>query len=133
MSTALPTARAPFFARLKVGHGGFVGWLTIESPKADWVPSLPALAHLARPAWVVSGLYVHPKRRGKGWAHQLVEIAQSFARVQAHDLYLWAQPFGGQPDRTKRQLQRFYRKHGFNRVGQDAAKDAWYFWAYDAV
>lgn len=132
MSAALPTSRLPFHAKLRVGHGGFVGWITIESPRTEWFQTQPALAHLKRPAWVVSGLVVHPKRRGKGWAHQLIVMAQDFARSQGHDLYLWAQPFGSQPDRTKRQLQRLYRGHGFVKAGQDAASDTWYFWSHDA-
>lgn len=119
---------APAFIDLKVGEGGFIGRIHLKRPDAALIASLPRLAKLERPAYVIWGLYVHPLRRGKGWASSLLVSAQRFAKAMRHDLYLWVHPYGPMPDKTKRQLQNLYRRFGFEHVA--TTDESWYFWPH---
>lgn len=127
---AVKTLAVPDEVRFTVGKGGFQGNLWLTKPTAELVTSLPDLANLQRPAYVVHGLLVHPLRRGKGWARILVETAQHYARAVDHDLYLWVEPYtastGSKPTVTKRQLQAFYRRLGFSLIAR--TDDSWYHW-----
>lgn len=79
------------------------------------------------PAWVIYGLYVHPLRRNKGWGSMLMEMAQEYATVQGHDLFLYVIPYGNTRAKTKRQLQHFYRAFGFVHI--PSKDESWYYWA----
>lgn len=116
----------PDHAQFFIGKGGFRGYIYVEKPSPENIKSLPKLATLTRPAFVISGLEVHPLRRGKGWAGALLTTAQKYARALDHDLYLWVQPFGNLPDKTKRQLQNLYRRYGFQHVAK--TDESWYYW-----
>jgi GNAT superfamily N-acetyltransferase len=120
------TAPVPNSAQFFLGAGGFRGYILIQKPDMDNIKSLPKLAQLTRPAYVVAGLEVHPLRRGKGWAGSLLTAAKKYCRAMDHDLYLWVKPYGNLPDKTKRQLQTLYRRHGFVRVTK--TDESWYFW-----
>jgi ribosomal protein S18 acetylase RimI-like enzyme len=119
---------APDFIDLKVGDGGFIGRIHLKHPDAGLIESLPRLGKLERPAYVIWGLHVHPLRRGKGWAGSLLVNAQRVAKLLHHDLYLWVNPYGNLPNKTKRQLQNLYRRFGFEHVA--TTDESWYFWAH---
>ena len=68
----------------------------------------------------VIDLYVHPKRRGRGWAAILMQAATNFADRRGAAMALRAWPEGDYGPRRLRLpyegLKKFYSQHGFRTV-----------------
>lgn len=106
--------------RWTVGSGGFIGevtLLTVDETNYD--------LHLTRrksvPLLELTDLYVHPLRRGRGWAQELLTTAVEWADAHQTDLVLRTAAYGPHKDRNKRpvprmtkeELQVFYARFGF--------------------
>lgn len=106
--------------RWVVGAGGFLGEASVVE-----VPALNAdMYRTARPAvrlLELTDVYVHPLRRGRGWATRLLQSAVDWADGAGVDLVLRACPYGPLADRGGRALTRldsaalakFYVSYGF--------------------
>lgn len=58
------------------------------------------------PLLELTDMYVHPLRRGRGWAQELLNTAVTWADTHQTDLILRAAAYGPQKDRNKRPMPR---------------------------
>lgn len=102
----------PRLACWQIGEGGFVGYITVS------VPTGPVLDVVkATPLLEVTDLYVHPLRRGQGWAGQLMQHATDYADRKGATLALYVSSKGyTTPGRPYEALKAFYRGFGFRTV-----------------
>ena len=66
----------------------------------------------------LTNLYVHPLRRGRGWANELLSTAKEFAYDNNWNLFLRAVPYGKDPCEVE-QLIALYKRHGFKSTRRD--------------
>lgn len=100
-----------FVRRWTLGEGGFLGEVTLQRLSvADSYVLQDGV-----PCYELTNLYVHPKRRGKGWATQLMETALEFSKKRGADVFLRVVPYGCAPADSTR-LIKFYRSYGFKQV-----------------
>jgi ribosomal protein S18 acetylase RimI-like enzyme len=104
-----------------IGDGGFCGYIqTGEADKDVWHNWE---SYLGTPLVQVDILYVHPLRRGQGWADELMQKAIRYFDSKGIPMCLRAYPYElSRPYRrnrsrsTMRKLAAFYRQYGFERV-----------------
>lgn len=105
----------------RIGSGGFIGNVTLQP--VEW-PNVLAKVQRRRPLMFLTYLFVHPLRRGLGWADELMRAATTFADRKGIDLWLYARPYGLRRTKdgrrvsyaTEEALVAFYRKHGFRPI-----------------
>lgn len=110
MSNRAPDLR---IARWQVGTGGFMSHITIA------LPSGPVLEVARKVDLEIVELYVHPLRRGQGWASLLMHKACTYSTRQGATMGLRAQPEGyGCPRDALAYgaLKQFYGGFGFRTV-----------------
>jgi GNAT superfamily N-acetyltransferase len=110
------TAEQPrFVAKWVVGNGGFKGQVLLCHPTE-------AICSFVRPRQgvkliEVADLYVHPLRRGSGWARELMSAALEYVDIKCLDVALRVAPHGSRSATpTPDALKRFYASFGFKPV-----------------
>lgn len=93
--------------RWKLGVGGFIGEASVVEPSED----LEAFKRKRRRLLELTDVYVHPLRRGLGWAAALVRSAVQWVNSRGIDLVLRAQPYGPTADRNKRKFSKMQEAH----------------------
>ena len=95
-----------------IGAGGFIGEVSIvTTDRADADVEL-------------TDLFVHPLRRGRGWASDLVDAALAFCSRKGWSVILRARPHGR--ERLSRPaLVRFYAAKGFVSTDDDDQSELW--------
>jgi GNAT superfamily N-acetyltransferase len=94
-----------WWRRWVIGAGGFTGSVILEAVEDADLALTPRCALLTE-------LYVHPLRRGQGWAATLMQTAFKYADSNGLDLVTYASPFGVR-GMSKKKLQEFYLRMGF--------------------
>ncbi len=98
----------------RIGSGGFVGSVTVM-PIPDGCEATGR--RRGRPMMFLTYLFVHPLRRGRGWAEELLRAATEWADRVGVDLWLYVRAYGHPRGRaTASQLREFYGSHGFRPV-----------------
>jgi GNAT superfamily N-acetyltransferase len=118
-------------ARWYVGAGGFKGYVVLSDP-SELMEDLLAPRRGHRLVELTS-LYVHPLRRGRGWATELLSTATAWADTKGYDCCLWVHPFGPRATRAGvavpcangEALRQFYASHGFRRVPLPRGHSGW--------
>lgn len=103
--------------RFVLGSGGFIGEVTLQTVPAE----RPDLELRKGSTLALTKLYVHPLRRGKGWATTLINHATAHADASLLTLVLWTAPYGTR-GRTKVELATIYGKHGFEFIGESTTE-----------
>lgn len=101
--------------RWTVGEGGFIGeasLIELEEPEVR--------LHMRQGRYLceLTDVYVHPLRRGQGWARTVVQAALAHADAQGWDVFLRVVAYGKKAARGKRKLATegltaFYGRCGF--------------------
>lgn len=95
--------------RWVIGNGGFIGEVSLfVLAESDHYIKGRSQRHYVE----LSNLYVHPKRRGRGWARELLTVAIQYAREREWIIFIRAIPYGkdhGELD----ELLATYRRYGF--------------------
>jgi len=106
--------------RWTIGKGGFIGEVSLfELAEAD----MYVKGRSKRTYVELSNLYVHPLRRGRGWARELLKVAIAHARQNNHVVFLRAVPYGTAPH-TLGDLLALYARYGFkHRAGADDLRE----------
>ena len=99
--------------RWTMGAGGFMGEVRLD-PIVD--PVVLRKVQRGRPLLFLTELYVHPLRRQKGWANELIRTCTAYADTAGIDLWLYAYPFGNGERMTVKQLVTLYGTHGFRPI-----------------
>lgn len=106
--------------RWTIGAGGFIGEVTLRAiTSANVVNKVKK----ERDLMFLTNLFVHPLRRGRGWAQALLQTATTYADRSGVDLWLYARPYGCTRTKAGRvhrlaedELRRLYRRHGFRDI-----------------
>lgn len=108
-----------------IGSGGFVGWVWLAEPSGF-------VADACKRADVeVVDFFVHPLRRGQGWANQLMSKATRWADKQGATVALWATANYGNGYSKRDALRfdalvKFYEQHDFKSVQAKRVEAAWH-------
>ncbi len=103
-----------FIQRWTMGAGGFIGEVSLFKLSAQD-------EHIAQrfPDTVeLSDLYVHPLRRGKGWARILLRSAIAHAAINEWNVFIRVIPYGKEPIISLEDLIAFYKQHGFKHINR---------------
>jgi len=105
-----------------IGAGGFCGYLELVTPASTPRFTLPVPPETA----LLSVVYVHPLRRGKGWGDALMARALGYCDRYGVAVASWASPIP-EPARTRDgkrlhrlefdRLMAWYESYGFRAVG----------------
>ncbi len=101
--------------RWTMGEGGFIGEASLIRLDAD---EFRHHGRRGRFMCELTDVFVHPLRRGNGWARQLVETALAHADEQEWDVFLRVVAYGDTDNPRWRRLKTdeltaFYAKFGF--------------------
>jgi GNAT superfamily N-acetyltransferase len=96
--------------RWVIGAGGFIGEVSLA--QASYCEASTFSRKGVR-CVVLTNLYVHPLRRGNNWADSLMRQAVAYADRHQLDLVLTVKPHGPHPRASRRALEEFYLKFGF--------------------
>jgi GNAT superfamily N-acetyltransferase len=107
------TEKPRFVAKWVVGNGGFKGQILLCHP-TDAICSF-VQPRQDVPLIEVADLYVHPLRRGAGWASELMRAAIEYVDSRRMDVALRVAPHGPKKP-TPDALKRFYASFGFRPV-----------------
>lgn len=100
-----------------LGNDNFFSFIRLARPKGVVLEVVPMSKK--RPLVEVIDFFVHPERRGRGWANRLMNSACEWADKQGAALVLRACVEGRAPNTkrmTYRQLKKFYNRFGFRTV-----------------
>jgi GNAT superfamily N-acetyltransferase len=111
-----------------IGAGGFVGEASIQVPEENDL-ELRRLQRKAYPLAELTDVYVHPLRRGRGWAKTLAAWAVTYAQYHRLDLVLRVLPYGTRKLcngttvqlMSQAELTAFYASFGFKVTKADPA------------
>lgn len=101
--------------RWTIGKGGFIGEVSLQQ-LSEW--DLYVRGRDQRAYCELTNLYVHPLRRGQGWARILMETALQHAQARDWPVFLRCVPYGIEPSDLQR-LMAFYRSYGFKSTRRD--------------
>jgi GNAT superfamily N-acetyltransferase len=102
--------------RWTTGSGGFLGEVSLVEPD-EW--DAKTYARKGVELLEMTDVYVHPLRRGRGWARELVQTAILHADKEGLDLFLRTIAYGKTQHRRRwgalstEELAAFYAKFGF--------------------
>lgn len=99
--------------RWTVGEGGFIG----EASLIEMDP-MEVTLHRRKGRFIceLTDVYVHPLRRGQGWARIVVQAAIEHADAQGWDIFLRVVAYGKKTGKQKlstEELTAFYGRCGF--------------------
>lgn len=102
--------------RWTVGKGGFIGEASLVH-----MDELEVRIHQRKGRFIceLTDVYVHPMRRGKGWARSVVQAAIEHADAEGWDVFLRVVSYGtksakgGRRKLAPEELMAFYGRFGF--------------------
>lgn len=97
-----------------IGAGGFIGEVYLCEPPPEAGPDLRR-----RPMLFMTDLWVHPLRRGRGWASELLHAATTWADSRRIDLWTYVLRFDDRPSAMSvGRLKALYEGRGFRPTGR---------------
>jgi GNAT superfamily N-acetyltransferase len=96
--------------RWTVGKGGFLGEVSLYTLAEDTAAYIPRKGVTCLE---LTDLFVHPQRRGRGWATELLTTATKYADDTATDLFLRVVSYGKVSGASVEALTALYAAHGF--------------------